>query len=124
MVPRAELPSAVALNSVGFNLTRSVGPAIGGAIVAAAGAAAAFAVNAASYLGLIFVLVRWRPTIPVSALPREDFGRAMGAGLRYVAMSPNLVKVILRAFLFGGSSVAVTALLAAGRPPHGRGRPV
>ena len=45
MVPRADLPAAVALNSVGFNLTRSVGPAIGGAIVAAAGAAAAFAVN-------------------------------------------------------------------------------
>ena len=49
MVPRDDLPAAVALNSVGFNLTRSVGPAIGGAIVAAAGAAAAFAVNALSY---------------------------------------------------------------------------
>ena len=46
IVPRADLPAAVALNSVGFNLTRSVGPAIGGAIVATAGAAAAFAVNA------------------------------------------------------------------------------
>ena len=70
----------MALNSVGFNLTRSVGPAIGGAIVAAAGAAAAFAVNAVSYLGLIFVLVRWRPAIPVSALPREDLGRGDGGG--------------------------------------------
>ena len=57
MVPRADLPAAVALNSVGFNLTRSVGPAIGGLIVAAAGAAAAFAVNALSYLALIGVLV-------------------------------------------------------------------
>ena len=46
MVPRAEVPGAVALNSMGFNIARSVGPAIGGAIVAAAGAAAAFAVNA------------------------------------------------------------------------------
>lgn len=111
MVPRADVPAAVALNSVGFNLTRSVGPAVGGAIVAAAGAAAAFAVNAASYLGLIFVLLRWRPAIPVSTLPREDFGAAMAAGLRYVAMSPNILKVVLRAFLFGATSVAVMALL-------------
>jgi MFS family permease len=111
IVPRADLPSAVALNSVGFNLTRSVGPAIGGAIVATAGAAAAFAVNAMSYFGLIFVLVRWRPAIPVSPLPRESLGGAMGAGLRYVAMSPNILKVILRAFLFGLTSVAVMALL-------------
>ena len=107
----ADVPAAVALNSVGFNLTRSVGPAVGGAIVAAAGAAAAFAVNALSYLGLIWVLVRWRPAIPVSTLPREDLGAAMGAGLRYVAMSPNLLKVMLRAFLFGLTSVAVMALL-------------
>jgi MFS family permease len=111
IVPRAEVPAAVALNSVGFNLTRSVGPAVGGAIVAAAGAAAAFAVNALSYFGLIFVLLRWRPSIPVSGLPREDLGAAMGAGLRYVAMSPHILTVILRAFLFGLTSVAVMALL-------------
>ena len=111
MVPRSDLPAAVALNSVGFNLTRSVGPAIGGAIVATAGAAAAFAVNACSYFGLILVLTRWKPVIPVSMLPRESFGQAMGAGLRYVAMSPNILKVILRAFLFGATSVAVMALL-------------
>jgi MFS family permease len=48
MVPREEVPSAVALNSMGFNLARSVGPAIGGVIVAFAGAAAAFTVNALS----------------------------------------------------------------------------
>src|SRR5690606_33415050 len=51
MVPRATLPGAVALNSMGFNIARSLGPAIGGAIVAAAGAAAAFVVNAVSYIG-------------------------------------------------------------------------
>ena len=56
MVPRADLPGAVALNGMGFNLARSVGPAIGGAIVAVAGAAAAFTVNAASYIALITVL--------------------------------------------------------------------
>ncbi len=111
MVPRAHLPAAVALNSVGFNLTRSVGPAIGGLIVATAGAAAAFAVNAASYLGLISVLLFWRTKIVPSTLPRERIGPAMGAGLRYVGMSPNITKVILRAFLFGLTAVAVMALL-------------
>jgi predicted MFS family arabinose efflux permease len=111
IVPRADLPAAVVLNSVGFNLTRSVGPAIGGAIVAAAGAAAAFAVNALSYVALIFVLLRWNPPVAVSALPREGIGQAMGAGLRYVAMSPNIAKVLLRAFLFGLTTIAIMALL-------------
>lgn len=111
IVPREHLPAAVALNSVGFNLTRSVGPAIGGAIVAAAGAAAAFAVNALSYIALIGVLLRWRPELPEQALPRERLAEAMGAGVRYVAMSPNILKVLFRAFLFGLSSIAVLALL-------------
>ncbi len=111
IVPRADLPAAVVLNSVGFNITRSVGPAVGGAIVASAGAAAAFAVNSLSYFALIFVLLRWRPREIVRALPRETLGMAMGAGLRYVAMSPNLGKVMLRAFVFGASSIAAQALL-------------
>ncbi|PSJ57355.1 MFS transporter [Pseudaminobacter soli (ex Li et al. 2025)] len=111
MVPRSDLPAAVALNSMGFNMTRSVGPAIGGAIVAAAGAAAAFAVNAVSYLPLIFVLLRWKPPVSARTLPREPFGLAMTAGLRYVAMSPNIEKVLLRAFVFGFSAVSVLALL-------------
>src|SRR3546814_3908677 len=79
----------VALNSMAFNLARSAGPAVGGAIVAVAGTAAAFAANAFSYLGLILVLVRWRPNLPERALPRERIGLAMAAGLRYVAMSPR-----------------------------------
>jgi MFS family permease len=111
IVPRRDLPSAVALNSVGMNITRSVGPAIGGAIVAAAGAAGAFAVNALSYLPLIIVLLRWRPQIAARVLPRETLGMAMGAGLRYVAMSPNLGMILVRAFAFGLSTIAVLALL-------------
>lgn len=111
IVSRSHLPAAVALNSVGFNITRSVGPAIGGVIVAAGGAAAAFAVNCLSYLALIGVLFFWRPQLAPSRLPRERLGAAMGAGLRYVAMSPNILKVLLRSFLFGLSSVAVLALL-------------
>jgi len=110
-VPRRDLPSAVALNSMGFNIARSLGPAIGGIIVAVAGAAAAFGVNALSYLGLITVLIRWHPERPPSALPREALGAAMLAGVRYVAMSPPVLAVILRAFVFGLSAVSVTALM-------------
>src|SRR5690606_9596973 len=97
MVPRADLPAAVSLNSMGFNLTRSVGPAIGGMIVATAGVAAAFAANALSYVALIVVLFRWKPQLPAATLPRESLGAAIGAGLRYVAMSPDIGKVLLRA---------------------------
>ncbi len=111
MVPREDLPAAVALNSMGFNIARSLGPAIGGAIVAAAGAAAAFAVNAVSYLALIAVLARWRPERPPQALPREAIGAAMLAGLRYVALSPALRVVLLRALVFGVGASALPALM-------------
>ncbi|TCQ11644.1 putative MFS family arabinose efflux permease [Rhizobium sp. PP-F2F-G36] len=111
MVPREDLPGAVSLNSMGFNMTRSVGPAIGGVIVAAAGAAAAFAVNTLTYFALITALLRWKRTPALNALPREPLARAVGAGLRYVAMSPNILKVMLRGFLFGLSASAILALL-------------
>lgn len=111
MVPRAELPGAVALNSMGFNIARSVGPAIGGAIVAAAGAATAFAVNAASYVALIGVLWRWRPAPQPHPMPRETLGLAVAAGVRYVAMSPSIRTVLLRAGVFGLSAVSVMALM-------------
>lgn len=111
MVPRSHVPAAVALNAMSFNLTRSVGPAIGGAIVAASGAAAAFAANAFSYLALIFVLFRWKLETPASPLPREPLGLAISAGLRYVAMSPNIEKVLLRGFVFGITAISTLALL-------------
>src|SRR5688572_22173387 len=88
MVPRAELPGAVALNSLNFNIARSAGPAIGGAIVAAVGVAAAFAVNVATYIPFIAVLARWRPPKVAQTLPRETLGMAIATGIRYVAMSP------------------------------------
>lgn len=111
LVPREDLPGAVTLNSMSYNLMRSVGPAIGGMIVAIAGAATAFALNAVSYIALIVALVRWKPQRPPSALPREPFGSAMSAGLRYIAMSPNLLKVLFRSFVFGLSAVSALALL-------------
>ena len=111
MVPRAALPGAVAMNSMGFNIARSAGPAIGGAIVAAAGAAAAFLVNAASYLALIVVLWRWRPATAPRPLPPERIGTAMGAGLRYVALSPNIRTVLARGCVFGAAAAALPALM-------------
>lgn len=111
IVSREELPSAVSLNSMGFNLMRSIGPAAGGAIVAIAGAAAAFAVNALSYVAIILALFRWKAPLRDTHLPREPMGSAFSAGLRYVAMSPNLMRVILRGFWFGLSAIALLALL-------------
>lgn len=111
LVPREELATAVALNSVGFNLSRSVGPAIGGAIVAAVGAVAAFAANAASYLTLILVMWRWKPETSAAVLPREPIGSAIVTGLRYVAMSPETHKILARAFSFAFCVVAIPALL-------------
>ncbi len=111
IVPRREVPAAVSLNSMAFNVMRSIGPAAGGAIVAAAGAAAAFLVNTLSFLPLIWTVWRWRPDVPPRRLPREPLIAALGAGLRYLAMSPALGRVMLRGALFGfGGSVALSLM--------------
>lgn len=110
MVPRTEVPTAVALNSMGFNLARSLGPALGGAIVAVAGAALAFTINAFSYIALVGVLARWRPAQEPRLLPRESLGRAMVAGVRYSAMNPNLNSAMLRGCVTGLGASAVPAL--------------
>lgn len=111
MVPRELVPGAVALNSMGFNLARSIGPAIGGAIVAAVGAAAAFGINAISYVAMLFVLTRWRPERPPRLLPPERVVDAMLAGIRYISMSPTLWTVLLRAGLFGLAASAMPAMM-------------
>ena len=111
MVPREDIPSAVTLNSMGFNLARSLGPAIGGLIVAAAGAAAAFTINAFSYVALILVLLGWHPKSERRLLPRERLASAIGAGIRYVAMSPAINATLVRGFVTGVGSSAVSALL-------------
>ncbi|WP_024354590.1 MFS transporter [Brevundimonas naejangsanensis] len=111
MVPREDLAGAVTINSMGFNMARSVGPALGGLIVAAAGAAAAFAVNAVSYLGLLVVLFRWKPDRPKQTLPREGLLAAMAGGVRYAFLSPRVTAVLLRAVVFGVGASAVQALM-------------
>ena len=114
-VPRETMEEAASLNSVGFNVARSLGPAIGGAIVAVAGVAAAFAVNAVSYLSLIATILGWRKPPRERVLPPEGVPQAIGTGLRFVALSPGLVAVMVRASIFGlcGSGLwALTAVLA------------
>ncbi|MGQ7848640.1 MFS transporter [Granulosicoccus sp. 3-233] len=111
IVPREQVPAAVMANGMSFNLMRSVGPALGGLIIVAAGATAAFSLNAVSYLAMILALALWtRPPIE-RTLPRERFGQAAAAGIRYVGLSPNLLRIILRGFLFGVTGVSVLALL-------------
>lgn len=111
MVPRTVLPSAVAMNSVSFNATRSIGPAIGGMIVAFGGAPLAFIINAFSYTPLVFALFRWQPAAQPNPLPPEPLFAAMTSGLRYVGMSPQIEKVLLRGFLFGLGAISILALL-------------
>ena len=111
IVPREDVPAAVLLNSVGFNVTRSIAPAIGGVIVAIAGAAVAFVINTLTYIGLIVVLWRWQPNLPERTLPREPLFSAVTTGMRYIAMSPNIAKVMLRGFIFGLTAIVVLALL-------------
>ena len=114
-VPAETLPSAVALNGISYNIARSFGPAIGGIVVATAGAVAAFAANAVLYLPLLIVLFLWRRTSEPSRLPRERLNRAIVSGVRYIANSPSIKIVLTRTFvtgLIGGSVSALMPLVA------------
>lgn len=111
LVARSDLPSAVALNSVGFNLARAVGPAIGGVVVAVAGPAAVFLLNAVSFVGVIFVLYRWHRTPRPAVLPAERTIGAIRAGIRYVQYAPTLRAVLVRTGAFISCGSALWALL-------------
>ena len=114
-VPPETLPSAVALNGISYNIARSFGPAIGGIVVATAGAVAAFAANALLYIPLLIVLFLWRRTSEPSRLPRERLSRAIVSGVRYIANSPSIRIVLLRTLvtgLLGGSVSALMPLVA------------
>jgi len=111
LVPRADLTQAIVLNGIGFNLARAVGPALGGFVIGLAGTQAAFAFNAACFLVLILALVAWRREAPPNTLPKEHFVSAMRAGLRFVAASPALRVIILRAVVFFFFGAAMWGLL-------------
>jgi predicted MFS family arabinose efflux permease len=110
-VPTETLPAAVALNGISYNIARSFGPAIGGIVVATAGAVAAFAVNAVLYLPLMVVLFLWNRTHEPSRLPRERLNRAIVSGVRYIANSPSIRIVLIRTLVTGIIGGSVSALM-------------
>jgi MFS family permease len=121
LVPRPELASAITLNSIGFNLARAVGPAIGGVIVASFGPAWTYLLNALSFLGVVGVLYVWRRPMEVPTMPSERFGGAMLAGLRYVRHSPDVQAPIIRGstFIICGSALWALLPLVARGEGHG-----
>jgi MFS family permease len=116
LVPKKELTSAISANSVGFNLSRAVGPALAGAIIGPLGIAAPFVINAVSNFGVIGVLIGWRePKAPTNALPPERFSSAVGIGLRYAINNIGLRRTFVRTvafFLFASSYWALLPLVA------------
>src|SRR5215813_8085600 len=116
LVPRRDLAPAVAANSVGFNISRAIGPALGGAIIAGFGIAAPFWLDAISNLGVIGALWWWRsPQKRGPSLPAERFGNAIIAGIRYARHNRHLRATLVRAlgfFLFGSAYWALLLLVA------------
>ncbi|MFK0685742.1 MFS transporter [Ochrobactrum sp. BD67] len=115
LVDKTALPDAVALNSLGVNIARAIGPALGGVIVALAGTPAVFALNALSVTAVLFVLFRWQRSATVHTLPPEHFFGALKAGYRYARHSPALRLVLIRAagfFAFGSALWAMLPLVA------------
>ncbi|ANI83028.1 MFS transporter [Kosakonia oryzae] len=115
LVDKQELSPAIALNSLGINISRAIGPALGGLILSFAGPWMVFLLNALSVVGVAVVLHRWKPQATVQRLPPEHFFTAIRGGLRYVHAAPVLQNVLARTvafFLFGSAGWAMLPLVA------------
>lgn len=115
LVPRAELKDAVALNSLGFNIARAIGPAIGGVILAALGAAATYGTDVLSYLVVIAAVLWWRRPPNADDQLSERFGSAVRAGFRFVRANREMHRVLFRTavfFLFANVAWALLPLVA------------
>jgi MFS family permease len=117
LVPRQHLQSAVALNSVGLNVSRAVGPALAGLIISALGIAAPFRVNALTTVAVITALIWWRPLKNGTEghLPAERFIQAISAGLRHARYNSHLRATLIRAggfFVFASAYWALLPLVA------------
>lgn len=112
LVPKDNLQQAIAINSVGINISRAIGPALAGFVIVALGAAAPFALNAASFIGVIAALLWWRPAaVPAPALPAEALWEGVVVGLRYARSSRPLKATLLRAAVFFLPASSFWALL-------------
>jgi MFS family permease len=115
LVDKPALPDAIALNSLGINIARAIGPALGGIIVATAGTPAVFALNALSVVAVLVVLVAWKREPTKHALPPEHFFGALKAGYRYARHAPGMRLVLIRTagfFLFASALWAMLPLIA------------
>ena len=111
VVPREQIPAVATLGSVSGNAARAIGPAIGGVVLALAGPAAVFAINAISFAGIIVALRVWKRPKQIAPLERERFGQAIVTGLAYVNNSPIFRRILLHAALFLFPASALLALL-------------
>lgn len=112
LVPKEDLPSAIALNSVGINVSRAIGPALGGAVIVSMGLAWPFLLNAMSFLAVIAALLWWQSApVPPRQLPAERFLSAMRAGVRYARASGPLKATLARSIVFFIFASAYWALL-------------
>ena len=119
LVPAREFGQAVALSSLTFNVGRALGPALAGILVASAGPGWAFVVNAASFVGVVIVLLWWKPQQRTSVrLSTESLPGAVRAGLRYGVNAPALRGILVRTIAFTAPAAAIQALL-----PERRARP-
>ena len=111
LVEKPALADAIALNGLGINIARAIGPALGGVIVAVAGSAAVYALNAVSILAVLGVLVAWKRKPTLGDLPPEHFLGALRTGYRYARHAPALQLVLLSSVAFFLFSSALWALL-------------
>jgi MFS family permease len=111
VVPREQIAAAATLSSVSANVARAIGPAIGGVLVALAGPAGVFAINAVSFAGIIVALAGWKRPKRSAPIEREHLGQAIITGLEYVRNAPIFRRILLRAALFVFPASALMALL-------------
>ena len=111
IVPRAQLPAALALNGVTMNASRILGPLIAGALIASVGSVWVFVLNAVLSLAAAVVITRWQRKHKPHPLGRERLGSAMRIGLQYVSQSVHLQGVLLRIAIFFFTSTGLVALL-------------
>lgn len=112
-VKPSEIPQAIALNSISFNIARSIGPALGGLLMSIWDVSFAFAINAVSYVGLIGVLLWWKPAERTAPVERRAILPAVAVGIRFCAGNGPLRRLLIRGFALGFSLAAYQSLLPA-----------